>query len=114
MTNYLIKLIPIIVFSLNIVHPQVIINLQNNFGYTVVDVSEAMEIPEYSDFTETGLNDWDQLNYKGLVQIFLYLCPKASAASSTSMYIIGSRGRSRRVCTQRYLSIEASSRHPGR
>ena len=25
------------------------VNFQNNFGYTIVNVSEAMEIPEYSD-----------------------------------------------------------------
>lgn len=48
-----------------------VINLQNNFGYTVVDVSQAMEIPEYSDITQEGLVDWDNFNYKGLVQVFI-------------------------------------------
>ena len=42
---------------------------QNNFGYTIVNVSEAMEIPEHSDITDEGLVEWNQLNYKGLIQI---------------------------------------------
>lgn len=50
---------------------KIIINLQNNFGYTIVDVAQAMEIPEYSDITGEGLVDWDQLNYKGLIQVFI-------------------------------------------
>ena len=50
---------------------KIIINLQNNFGYTIVDVAQAMEIPEFSDITNEGLVDWDQFNYKGLVQVFL-------------------------------------------
>ena len=50
---------------------KIIINLQNNFGYTIVDVAQAIEIPEYSDITREGLVDWDQFNYKGLVQVFL-------------------------------------------
>lgn len=50
---------------------KLIINLQNNFGYTVVNVSEAMDIPEYSDIVGEGLVDWDQFNYKGLVQVFI-------------------------------------------
>ena len=48
-----------------------IINFQNNFGYTIVDVSKAMEIPEYSDITREGLVDWNQFNYKGLIQAFI-------------------------------------------
>jgi hypothetical protein len=47
------------------------INFQNNFGYTMVNVSEAMEIPEYSEITQEGLVDWGQFNYKGLVQVFI-------------------------------------------
>ena len=39
------------------------VNLQNNFGYTIVNVSEAMEIPD------ERLVDWNQFNYKGLIQI---------------------------------------------
>jgi len=50
---------------------KLVINLQNNFGYTVVDVAQAMEIPEYSDVTGEGLVDWDNFNYKGLIQIFI-------------------------------------------
>lgn len=46
-----------------------IVNLQNNFGYTIVNVSEAMGIPEYSNITDKGLVDWNQFNYKGLIQI---------------------------------------------
>ncbi|MFC1693050.1 hypothetical protein ACFL1R_06060 [Candidatus Latescibacterota bacterium] len=45
------------------------VNIQNNFGYTIVNVSEAMEIPEYSNITDEGLVDWNQFNYKGLIQI---------------------------------------------
>ncbi len=87
MTTNFKNFITIIVFILNIAFPQmvnhnyqnaqktknkkIIINLQNNFGYTIVDVAQAMEIPEFSNITNEGLVDWDQLNYKGLVQIFL-------------------------------------------
>lgn len=69
--------ITLMVLSLSVLFAQpandskLIINLQNNFGYTVVNVSEAMEIPEFSDITEEGLVDWDQFNYKGLVQVFI-------------------------------------------
>ena len=49
---------------------KIIINLQNNFGYTIVDVGQAMEVQEFSDITKEGLVDWDQFNYKGLVQLF--------------------------------------------
>ncbi len=52
-------------------YSQVNINLQNNFGYTLVNVSEAMEIPEHSDITDEGLVQWNQFNYKGLVQILI-------------------------------------------
>ena len=45
------------------------LNFQNNFGYTIVDVSEAMDIPEYSDINRRGLVDWNQFNYKGLIQV---------------------------------------------
>ncbi len=54
------------------------INVQNNFGYTIVNVSKAMEIPEYSYITELGLVDYDQFNYKGLVQIFFNSSRKVS------------------------------------
>ena len=58
----------IIVFSTKVL-AELNINLQNNFGYTVVNVSEAMEIPEYSEIADEGLVEWDQFNYKGLLQI---------------------------------------------
>jgi len=48
------------------------VNLQNNFGYTIVNVSEAMEIPEHSDISGEGLVDWNQFNYKGLIQILFH------------------------------------------
>lgn len=85
-TNF-IKLLPIMAIIINIGYPQtaynhnqdiqqtknnkIIINLQNNFGYTIVDVAQAMEIPEFSDITNEGLVDWDQFNYKGLIQVFI-------------------------------------------
>lgn len=46
------------------------INFQNNFGYTIVNVGEAMEIPEYSEITDEGLVSWNQFNYKGLLQFW--------------------------------------------
>jgi len=86
-TNNYKKFLLIIVFILNIAFPQmvnhnyqnsknvtdnkIIINLQNNFGFTIVDVAQAMEISEFSDITNEGLVDWDKFNYKGLVQLFL-------------------------------------------
>lgn len=85
-TNF-IKLLPIMAIIINIGYPQtaynhnqdiqqtknnkIIINFQNNFGYTIVDVAQAMEIPEFSDITNEGLVDWDQFNYKGLIQVFI-------------------------------------------
>ncbi|MFC1509281.1 hypothetical protein ACFL60_06305 [Candidatus Omnitrophota bacterium] len=45
------------------------INFQNNFGYTIVDVGDAMDIPDYNESTGSGLVDWDQFNYKGLIQL---------------------------------------------
>lgn len=48
-------------------HWQLIIN--NNWGYTVVDVPAAVEIPEISG--GEGLSDWNQFNYRGMAQ-FLY------------------------------------------
>ena len=48
-------------------HWQLIIN--NNWGYTVVDVPAAVEIPEISG--GKGLSDWNQFNYRGMAQ-FLY------------------------------------------
>lgn len=58
----------IIFFSTEVL-AETIINLQNNFGYTIVNVSEAMGIPEYSEITDEGLVEWNQFNYKGLIQI---------------------------------------------
>lgn len=54
------------------------VNLQNNFGYTIVNVSEAMEIPESSSTTDYGLVDWNQFNYKGLIQILFNSSQKVS------------------------------------
>jgi hypothetical protein len=45
------------------------INLQNNFGYTIVSVSEAMGIPEYSRVTDKGIVESNQFNYHGLIQL---------------------------------------------
>lgn len=61
------------IYNLNttVANNKIIINIQNNFGYTIVDVAQAIEIPEFSDITNEGLVDWDQFNYKGLVQVFL-------------------------------------------
>ncbi len=76
MTTNFKKYIPFIIIIINTGYPQtknnkVIINLQNNFGYTIVDVAQAMEIPEFSDVTNEGLVDWNQFNYKGLIQVFI-------------------------------------------
>ena len=69
------KSIILIFFLITVVlaadNSKLIINIQNNFGYTIVNVTQAMDIPEYSDYTQEGLVDWDQFNYKGLIQIFL-------------------------------------------
>jgi len=46
------------------------IRIQNNFGYTVVDVPGAMEVPEFQDGFERGLVEWNQFNYNGAVQLF--------------------------------------------
>lgn len=54
------------------------INLLSHFGYTIVDVGKAMEIPDFSDITKEGLNDWDQFGYKGIVQVFFNSTAKTS------------------------------------
>ena len=49
------------------------INLQNNFGTTVVDVAQARGVPLYSDVSGEyvrHLTDWDNFSYKGLIQVF--------------------------------------------
>lgn len=46
------------------------VNVQNNFGYTIVSVSEAIGIPEPAPGTNDGLVEWDQFHYKGLLQLF--------------------------------------------
>jgi hypothetical protein len=56
-----------LVFMAGNVKAEMSINFQNNFGVTAVDVWTAMEIPETSD--TTWLNDFDQFNYKGLIQL---------------------------------------------
>ena len=67
MATSFIKTLTIMAMIINIGHSQtaynhkqtknnkIIINLQNNFGYTIVDVAQAMEIPEFSDITNEGL-----------------------------------------------------------
>ena len=45
------------------------LTINNNWGYTVVDVPAAVEIPEVSN--GEGLSDWNQFNYRGMAQ-FLY------------------------------------------
>jgi len=63
-------IILLVLLMLGLLQAQISVIIQNNFGYTLVDVSEAMEIPEYSEITDEGLVDWNQFNYKGLIQIF--------------------------------------------
>jgi hypothetical protein len=71
------KLIIILIIIMSVIYAQLddnkkfVINLQNNFGYTIVEVAQAMETTEFSDITNEGLVDWDQFNYKGLVQVFM-------------------------------------------
>ena len=43
--------------------------INNNWGYTVVNVPAAVEIPEISG--GEGLSNWNQFNYRGMAQ-FLY------------------------------------------
>ncbi|MCB4790785.1 MAG: hypothetical protein LHV68_02755 [Elusimicrobia bacterium] len=54
------------------------LNIQNNFGYTIVDVGKAMDIPALSDITGQGLNDWDQFNYRILGQLIIDKSDKLS------------------------------------
>lgn len=48
---------------------QTTVNIQNDFGYTLVDVGKAVDVPDYNYSTRQGLNDQDQFNYRGLVQV---------------------------------------------
>ena len=50
-------------FLSTIVRAEMRVNVQNDFVYTSVDISEAMGIPEKK------LVDWDNFNYKGFIQI---------------------------------------------
>lgn len=54
------------------------VNLQNNFGYTIVNVAEAMGIPEYSRVADEGLVESNQFNYNGLIQILFSRSEKVS------------------------------------
>ena len=45
------------------------VNFQNDFGYTIVEVTEAMDSPEFGDGNSRGLVDWDNFNYKALLQV---------------------------------------------
>lgn len=54
------------------------LNIQNNFGYTVVDVGQAMDIDAFSSVSGQGLSDWDQFNYKLLGQLFFEKSAKVS------------------------------------
>ncbi|MFC1538192.1 hypothetical protein ACFL6H_02105 [Candidatus Latescibacterota bacterium] len=45
------------------------VNIQNDFGYTIVEVTEAMDSPEYTAANRRGLVDWDNFNYKALIQV---------------------------------------------
>ena len=62
--------ISIIIGMISVANAQYYVNIQNNFGYTRVNVSNAMDIPEYSEITDEGLVEWDRFNYKGLLQVF--------------------------------------------
>jgi hypothetical protein len=48
---------------------QTTVNIQNDFGFTLVDVGKAVDVPDYSSSTRQGLDDWDQFHYKGIVQV---------------------------------------------
>ena len=52
--------------------------LQANFGYTFVDVSKAMDIPEYDPITGSGLEEWNNFNFHGIIQL---LFKKSEAVS---------------------------------
>ena len=66
----LVFLLIYLTFFSTVVLADMNVNVQNNFGYTIVNVSEAMDIPEYSNVNRRGLVDWNQFNYKGLIQVF--------------------------------------------
>ena len=72
-------------FVINEMKAQISMNIQNNFGFTLVNVSEAMDIPEYSDVTDEGLVEWNQFNYKGLIQ--LYFTKKEDISLGTELGI---------------------------
>jgi hypothetical protein len=63
LSTFLLFLISIPLFS------AMTINFQNNFGWTWVDVGDAMGFPEGAGVTR-WLNDYDQFNYRGSLQIF--------------------------------------------
>lgn len=43
--------------------------IQNNFGYTFVDVADAVGADDYDEVTQSGLVEWEQFNYNGSVQL---------------------------------------------
>lgn len=51
------------------------LNIQNDFGYTIVDVGQAMDINEYNSATGLGLSDYDQFNYRLLGQLLVEKSP---------------------------------------
>jgi hypothetical protein len=62
-------LISVFLFLCAAAYADTYLNIQNNFGYTLVDVGQAMDIDELSPVTGQGLNDWNQFNYKILGQL---------------------------------------------
>lgn len=51
---------------------------QANFGYTIVDVPEAMEIPEVNPITGDGLSDWENVNMHFVGQLIFNSSGKTS------------------------------------
>ncbi|OGU60371.1 MAG: hypothetical protein A2V66_11490 [Ignavibacteria bacterium RBG_13_36_8] len=61
---------------------------QANFGYTFVDISKAVDVPEYNSGTDSGLEDWDNFNFNGFAQILFNTSKTFSWGIEAGMYRI--------------------------
>jgi hypothetical protein len=62
--------------------------VQGNFGYTIVDISQAVDVPEYNRLTDSGLEDWDNFNFNGFGQLLFQSSKNFSWGIEAGMFRI--------------------------
>ena len=62
--------------------------VQGNFGYTFVDISKAVDVPEFNRFSDSGLEDWDNFNFNGFGQLLFNTSKNFSWGIEAGMFRI--------------------------